>query len=163
MPNPDDFERFHNQRKDDSALTPEQRDEINSEATKKLEEMYRKVTEPIVRTYSWDHPLPFGESYWVKKSDVEPAVIAVRQLLNNIYEFGAPTDDIYLNQVEDALKQLTSGDVTKGREIANEVDEKDAGSPTQVAADGCPECGAKFYHALSCSHFAKNRRVTRRR
>jgi hypothetical protein len=36
-------------------------------------------------------------------------------------------------------------------------------SNTGLQSDGCPECGAKFYHAPSCSHFAKNKRVIRRR
>ena len=34
---------------------------------------------------------------------------------------------------------------------------------TGLQSDGYPECGAKFYHAPSCSHFAKNKRVIRRR
>jgi uracil-DNA glycosylase len=44
MPNPEDLEQFYNQRKEDSTLTPEQRDEINNQAKKKLEEIQKKLT-----------------------------------------------------------------------------------------------------------------------
>lgn len=58
------------------------------------------------RTNDWDHPLPFGDSLWVKKSEVEPLTIAVRRLLDNLYEFGEPTDEVIVEQVETALQAL---------------------------------------------------------
>jgi hypothetical protein len=49
------------------------------------------------------------------------------------------------------------------RELLVWVREYDSAPNTGLQSDGCPECGAKFYHAPSCSHFAKNKRVIRRR
>jgi hypothetical protein len=56
--------------------------------------------------HDWNHPLPFGDSYFVNKKDVEPLTIAVRRLLDNIYEFGAPTDEEIVETVEEALQGL---------------------------------------------------------
>jgi len=42
-----------------------------------------------------------------RKSDVRSLILAVRRMLDNIYEFGAPTDSIFVEQVEDALQRLT--------------------------------------------------------
>lgn len=41
MPNPDDLEQFYNQRKEDSALTPEQNEELNKQLEKKMAEIQR--------------------------------------------------------------------------------------------------------------------------
>jgi len=60
----------------------------------------------MARTYTYSRPLPFGDSLWVKKEEVKPLVIAVRNLLDNIYEFGDPTDSLFMENVEDALKKL---------------------------------------------------------
>jgi hypothetical protein len=56
--------------------------------------------------YDWNHPLPFGDSQWVEKAEVEPLTIAMRRLLDNIYEFGTPTDSELLEQVEEDLQRL---------------------------------------------------------
>ena len=39
---------------------------------------------------------------------VKKLIATVRRLLDNIYEFGAPTDSIFAEQVEDALRPLFS-------------------------------------------------------
>lgn len=84
-------------------------------------------------THDWNRPLPFGDSYWVKKSDVEPLVQAVRRLLDNIYEFGAPTENDYVDPVEDQLRKLTGEAGTEDRLPAG-----------PGAADRCADCGHPY-------------------
>lgn len=38
--------------------------------------------------------------------EIEHLIRVTRRLLNNIYEFGAPTDGIFIEQVEEALNKL---------------------------------------------------------
>ncbi len=64
----------------------------------------------------WNHPLPFGDSQWVKKKDIEPLVKSIRQLLDNIYEFGAPTDTEYVESVESAISNLIGDVSTPGQD-----------------------------------------------
>jgi len=58
------------------------------------------------RVNDWNHPLPFGDSLWVKKNDVEPLVNVVRKMLDGIYEFGSVVSNEYVELAEDALKKL---------------------------------------------------------
>jgi hypothetical protein len=115
--------------------------------------------------HTWNNPLPFGDSHWVKKSDVEPLVIAVRRLLANIYEFGTPTDDVFADQVDGAMGRLTSGtgepagDVCMWEQIDDEGSDWESfcgdawyfesGSPQENNIKFCPFCGrrveVKFY------------------
>jgi hypothetical protein len=60
----------------------------------------------MTRAYTYSHPLPFGDSHWVKKEKVKPLVLAVRRLLDDMYEFGNPSDSKYPQEVEDALQAL---------------------------------------------------------
>ena len=60
----------------------------------------------MLRKYDWNHPLPFGDAQWVQKADVEPLTIAIRRLLDNLYEFGEPTDEEIVERVEGALQRL---------------------------------------------------------
>ena len=57
--------------------------------------------------YSWSNPLPFGDSYWIRKDDVESLVKSIQALLDNIGEFDTVTDGEFLDAVENALEKLT--------------------------------------------------------
>jgi len=58
------------------------------------------------RVNDWSHPLPFGDSLWVKKNDVEPLVKAVRKMLDEIYEFGSVVSNEYVETAESAYIKL---------------------------------------------------------
>ena len=57
--------------------------------------------------YNWNNPLLFGDSYWVRKDEVEALVKSVQALLKNIGEFDTVTDGEFLDAVENALEKLT--------------------------------------------------------
>jgi hypothetical protein len=140
MPNPDDMDRLRREQED--ALRLEDRARVE-ELKKKLADMERELVQPLVRAYSWHHPLPFGDSHWVKKSDVEPLVQAVRRLLDNIYEFGAPTEHDYVDPVEDQLLKLT-GDGGTGEQ--GETCDCDR---TVIHDCVCPYCRQRYLAAQS--------------
>lgn len=54
----------------------------------------------------WNHPLPYGDSLWVEKSDAELLVNAARALLDHIAEFGNPIGGD-CQQLENAIQILT--------------------------------------------------------
>ena len=61
----------------------------------------------------WKHPLPFGDSMWVKRSDVEPLVKAVRKMLDEIYEFGSVVSNEYVEAAESAYISLVGDEITE--------------------------------------------------
>ena len=66
-----------------------------------------------MRKNDWNHPLPFGDSVWVKKSDVEPLVKAVRKILDEIYEFGSVVSNEYVELAESAYISLVGDEAVE--------------------------------------------------
>ena len=67
----------------------------------------------MIRKNDWAHPLPFGDSVWVKKSDVEPLVNAVRKMLDEIYEFGSVVSNEYVEIAESAFIKLVGDEAVE--------------------------------------------------
>jgi len=62
----------------------------------------------------WENTREEAVEYWntrpiedALRSEIELLVKAARYLLNNIYEFGAPTDSVIIEAVEDALSKVS--------------------------------------------------------
>lgn len=89
------------------------------------------------RNYDWSHPLPFGDSVWVKKADVEPLVKAVRKMLDEIYEFGSVVSNEHVEMAEGAYIKL----------VVNEP--ANTGLQADVAFWHCPKCNFLNYPSWS--------------
>jgi hypothetical protein len=87
-------------------------------------------------------PIDPNAQYFVLRVDTDPAARAALK--------------VYAAYVDEDQPNFSD-------ELYRWVDKYDSAPNTGLQSDGCPECGAKFYHAPSCSHFAKNKRVIRRR
>lgn len=94
----------------------------------------------MIRKNDWLHPLPFGDSMWVKKSDVEPLVKAVRKILDEIYEFGSVVSNEHVEAAESAYISLV------GDEAVEHGVQRIGGTPCRkcgnfVTGEICGRCG----------------------
>lgn len=76
----------------------------------------------IARLLSW-RITNFYKRFMVAKNGAgepaDPFDIAVRKLLDNIYEFGQPTDSILIERVEELLIQRQRGSASKPSDVGN--------------------------------------------